>query len=199
MPDHGHPTYGPEVSIDPTAYIHPSAAIYGKVSVAEGASLWANVVIRSEAFEVRVGRFTNIQDFTMMHVGWETPAVVGDYCSVTHHCTIHGCTIGDHCLIGINATIMDGAVIGDNCIVGQHAFVKDGTVVPDNSIVVGSPAKVIRTQNSYVANKLNALLYHRNAQAYMTGDHRAWQGPGFEDFLKRARDRLEREFEERFI
>jgi carbonic anhydrase/acetyltransferase-like protein (isoleucine patch superfamily) len=192
------PDFGPEVAIDPTAYVHPSALIYGKVSVAEGASIWANVVVRSEAFDVRIGRFTNIQDFTMIHIGWETPTIIGDYCSVTHHCTIHGCTIGDHCLIGINATIMDGAVIGNNCIVGQHAFVKDGMVVPDNSIVVGAPAKVIRTQNAYVANKLNALLYHRNAQAYLVGNHRAWQGPDFDEFVQRERDRLLREFAEAY-
>ena len=190
--------FGPEIAIDPSAYVHPSVRAYGKVTVAEGASLWANTVIRSEAFEVRIGRYTNIQDFTMIHIGWETPAIIGDYCSITHHCTIHGCTIGDHCLIGINATVMDGAVIGDNCIVGQHAFVKDGTVVPDNSVVVGAPAKVIRTQNSYVANKLNALLYHRNAEAYVAGNHRAWCGPDFESFLVRTRDGLQREFDDRY-
>ena len=192
------PSFGPEVEIDASAYVHPSAQAYGKVSVAEGASLWANVVIRAEAFDVRIGRYTNIQDFTMIHIGWETPSIIGDYCSITHHSTIHGCTIGNHCLIGINATIMDGAVIGDNCIVGQHAYVKNDTVVPDNSVVVGTPAKVIRTENSYVANKLNALLYYRNAKAYLAGDHRAWQGPDFDSFLSRERDRLQREFEERY-
>ena len=192
------PSFGPEVAIDPSAYVHPSVQAYGKISIAEGANLWANVVIRAEAFDVRIGRYTNIQDFTMIHIGWETPSIIGDYCSITHHSTIHGCTIGNHCLIGINATVMDGAVIGDNCIVGQHAYVKNDMVVPDNSVVVGAPAKVIRTQNSYVANKLNALLYHRNAGAYLAGDHRAWHGPDFESFLSRERDRLEREFEETY-
>jgi hypothetical protein len=70
--------------------------------------------------------------------------------------------------------------------------------VPDNSIVVGAPAKVIRTQNAYVTNKLNALLYHRNAQAYLVGNHRAWQGPDFDEFVQRERDRLLREFAEAY-
>ena len=81
----------------------------------------------------------------MIHTDPGKPVTVGAYCSITHHATLHGCTIGDHVLVGVNATIFNGAVVGSGSIIGQHAYVKDGTIIPPNSIVVGSPAKIIRT------------------------------------------------------
>ena len=96
------------VTLDNPAYIHESAWLYGKVYIGNGASVWPNVVTRAETFEIRIGARTNIQDFVMIHVGAAAPTIVGDDCSITHHATLHGCTIGDRCLIGINATIMDG-------------------------------------------------------------------------------------------
>ena len=171
------------LDLDAAAYIHQSAAIYGKVSLAEGSSVWCNVVMRSEAAHIAIGRYSNIQDFVMIHTDPGGPVTVGEYCSITHHATLHGCTIGNHVLIGINATVYGGAVIGDNSIVGQHAYVRDGTIVPPNSIVVGSPAKVIRTANNWLANRVNALFYYRNALAYAKGDYRAWDGPEFEAWL----------------
>jgi carbonic anhydrase/acetyltransferase-like protein (isoleucine patch superfamily) len=164
------------------AYIDPSAQLYGRVTMREGSSVWCNAVVRSESAHVDIGAFSNVQDFVMIHTDPNRPVVVGNHCSITHHATLHGCTIGNHVLVGINATVYGGAVIGDNSIVGQHAYVKDDTIVPPNSIVVGSPAKVIRTANNWIANRINALFYHRNALAYAVGDHRAWDGPEFEDW-----------------
>ena len=140
--------------------------MYGKVEIGEGASLWPYSVIRAEGFHVRLGRYTNLQDHVMVHVGYGKPTIVGDYCSITHRVVLHGCTIGDNCLIGIGATVMEGAVIGENSIVAGHSFVADNTIIPPNSIVMGTPAKVVRTVNSFVANKLNAMLYYRNALCY---------------------------------
>jgi len=164
------------------AYIDQSAQLYGRVTMHEGSSIWCNAVVRSEAAHVEIGAYSNIQDFVMVHTDPGRPVVVGTHCSITHHATLHGCTIGNHVLVGINATVYGGAVIGDNSIVGQHAYVKDGTIVPPNSIVVGSPAKVIRTANNWIANRINALFYHRNALAYSAGNHRAWDGSEFEDW-----------------
>ena len=178
------------------AYIDPSAQMYGRVTLREGSSIWCNAVIRSEAAYVEVGRFSNIQDFVMIHTDPGRPVTVGEYCSITHHATLHGCTVGNNVLIGINATIYGGAVIGDNSIVGQHAYVKDGTIVPPNSIVVGSPAKVIRTANNWLANRINAHFYHRNALAYSAGDHRAWEGPEFDAWLAAKMEELKAEFAE---
>ncbi len=168
------------LDIDPTAFIHPSAQMYGHVSVAAGASVWCNAVIRSEIAHVEIHEAANIQDFVMIHTDPGKPVIVGAYTSVTHHATLHGCTIGDHCLIGINATIYNGAVIGSGSIVGQHAYVRDGTIVPPNSIVVGSPAKVIATRDNRLPNRINAEFYRRNGAAYARGDHRAWSGPEFD-------------------
>ncbi len=142
--------------------------------------MWCNAVVRSEVARVAIGDFANVQDFVMIHTDPGKPVTIGAYTSITHHATLHGCTIGDHCLIGINATIYNGAVIGSGSIVGQHAYVKDGTIIPPNSIVVGSPATVIRTRDNRLANRINAEFYVRNGAAYKRGDHRAWDGPEFE-------------------
>jgi carbonic anhydrase/acetyltransferase-like protein (isoleucine patch superfamily) len=164
--------FGPGVTLDKPAFIHETALVYGHVHIGEGASLWPYVVIRSEMHEVRIGARTNIQDFVMVHVGNTTPTVIGANCSITHHCTIHGAEIGDNCLIGINATLMDGVKIGANSIVAGHSIVTEGTVIPENSIVAGSPARVIKTRDNLIANVMNAAFYFENAKAYARGDHR---------------------------
>ncbi len=177
------------------AFVHPSAQLYGRVRIGEGSSVWCNVVMRSESERIDIGCFTNIQDFVMVHTDPGQPVSIGDYCSITHHATIHSCIIGHNVLVGVNATIFNGAVIGDNSIIGQHAYVKDGTVVPANSIVVGSPGKVIRMHNAWVANRMNALNYHRNALAYARGDHRAWDGADYERWAEETLADLHRQFE----
>ena len=93
---------------------------------------------------------------------------------------------------------MEGAVIGENSIVAGHSFVADDTVVPPNSIVMGTPAKVVRTANSFVANRLNAMLYYRNALCYARGDHRAWEGAQHEEQMAAWKAEIEREFAARY-
>ncbi len=177
-----------------TAYIDPTARIYGNVALGEGSSVWPCAVIRAESYAVEIGHFTNIQDLVMIHIGYKRPTIVGDYCSIAHRVTLHGCTIGDNCLIGINATVMDEAVIGDNCIVAGHAYVAEGTVIPDNSVVMGQPAAVRTSRNNFVANRLNAMLYHWNALAYARGDHRAWTGPEYEAHMGETKRQIEAVF-----
>ena len=169
--------FGPDVVLNDPAFIHPSAQIYGKVRIETGASVWCNAVMRAEMFEIVVGAHSNIQDFAMIHIGDFTPTIIGAHVSITHHCTIHGCTIGDNCLIGINATIADGCVVGANSIVAGGSFLKEGTIVPPNSIVMGIPGKVVRQQNNFVRCRLNAFMYSRIAQAYARGEHRGWADP----------------------
>lgn len=181
---------GPDVVLRDVAYLHDSACLYGKITVAENASIWMNVVARAEMFEITIGPYTNIQDFVMLHIGSNTGTHIGSHCSITHHCTIHGCTIGDNCLIGINSTIMDGCVIGDNSIVAGHTFLKEGTIIPPNSIVMGAPGKVTRVRNNYVGNRLNAFLYYRNALAYAQGNYRAWGDAEFPAAMQAEIDRL---------
>ena len=108
----------------------------------------------------------------MIHEGAQTPTLVGRNCSITHHVTLHGCSIGDNCLIGINATIMDGAVIGANSIVAGHAIVSEGSVFPENSVIGGVPAKQISSRNCSVANMANAAYYRQLAACYADGRDR---------------------------
>ncbi len=190
--------YGALVQVDAAAYIHPTAQIYGDVTIGTGSSVWINVAMRAESFAIEIGAHTNIQDFTMIHVGAATPTVIGDHCSITHHCTIHGCTIGDNCLIGINATIMDGAVIGENSIVAGGAFVRESAVVPPNSIVMGVPAAVTKTRNNWIANRMNAYLYEQNAEAYTRGVHRIWADPEGQRAANEKMNALREEFEALF-
>lgn len=177
--------------IDSSVWIAPSAQLYGEVHIAAGSSVWPNAVIRAECNAVRIGRLTNVQDFVMIHVGFESPTIIGDCCSLTHHVTVHGARIGNACLIGINATIMDAAVIGAGSIVAGGAFVTEGSVFPPGSIIAGLPAKVIATRDCARPNRLNAWTYHRNAEAYRRGEHRAWDGADYQAWLAAMRADIE--------
>jgi carbonic anhydrase/acetyltransferase-like protein (isoleucine patch superfamily) len=178
-------------SIHESVFVAPGAQLYGQIEIGEGSSLWPNVVIRSEAQNVRIGRYTNLQDFVMVHVGYDAPTWIGDFCSITHHATVHGCHIEDHCLIGIGAVIMDGARIGHGSIVAGGAVISEGSVFPASSIIAGVPAKLIKERDCARANRLNAWQYHRNAQAYLQGDHRAWDGEAYRSWLARKRAEIE--------
>lgn len=166
--------------IHESVWIAPGVQLYGRLTIAAGASIWPNAVIRAEAQQVRVGRYSNLQDFVMVHVGYDDPTRIGDFCTIAHHATVHGCQIGDCCLIGVGAVVMDGAVIGPGSIVAGGAVVSGGDVFEPGSIIAGIPAQAIKRRDCARANRLNAWLYHRNAGAYARGDHRAWDGPEFE-------------------
>lgn len=188
------PSTGPMQRFPQAAWIDPTVRIWGEVSIGEGASVWPYAVIRCESQHVQIGRFTNLQDHVMVHIGYGGPTVIGDYCSIAHRAVLHGCTILDNNLIGIGAIVMDGAVIGENSIVAGNAFVREGTIVPPNSIVMGTPAKVVRTVNNWIANRLNAWLYHRNALHYARDEHRAWDGADHAAAQAVEKARLEAEF-----
>ena len=182
------------IDIHPTAFVHPSAQIYGHVTIGAHASIWCNAVIRAECAHVEIHEAANIQDFVMIHTDPGKPVIVGAYTSVTHHATLHGCKVGDHCLIGINATVYNGAALGSGCIVGQHAYCRDRFEAPDNSIIVGTPAKVIATRDNRLSNRINAEIYRRNAACYREGNHRAWDGPEFDAWFSRTMQQLQAEY-----
>ena len=117
-----NPAIGPHVVLDQAGFIHETARLHGKVYVGPEASIWTYAVTRSELYEIRIGARSNIQDFVMIHEGDGTGTYVGEDCSITHHVTLHGCIIEDGCLIGINATIMDGAKIGRGSIVAGNCL-----------------------------------------------------------------------------
>jgi carbonic anhydrase/acetyltransferase-like protein (isoleucine patch superfamily) len=161
-------------------FVAPSALLFGEVSIGAGSSVWHNAVVRAECQFVRVGRVSNLQDFVMVHVGYDHPTVIGDFCSIAHHATVHGAVLGDACLVGIGAVLMDGVVVGEGSIVAGGAVLTEGSVFEPGSIIAGVPAKAVKRRDSSRANRMNAWLYHRNADAYRRGEHRAWTGEEFE-------------------
>jgi carbonic anhydrase/acetyltransferase-like protein (isoleucine patch superfamily) len=173
-PGYGEPPFDPSVRLEKPAYVDPTVRIFGDVTARDGCSFWPYAVIRAETHGVRIGRFCNIQDHAMIHIGGDTPSVIGDYCSITHRVVVHGAEIGDHCLIGIGAVLMDGVKVGRNSIVAGGAFLKEGTVIPENSIVMGLPGKVVATRDNFRQTHRNALIYYENALGYAQGRYDVW-------------------------
>ncbi len=137
--------HGKKPETGKSAFVAPSADIVGDVVLGEDSSVWYNTTIRGDLAAIRIGRGTNIQDNSVMHVDEDTPATVGDYVVVGHNAILHGCTIGNNSLIGMGSIILNRAVIGSECVVGAGALVTENKRFPDRSLIVGSPAKAIRT------------------------------------------------------
>lgn len=183
------------LSIHETVYQAPGCQLYGQIEIGEGSSLWPHCVIRAEANRVRIGRYTNLQDFSMLHIGFLDEVHVGDFCSITHHATLHGCRIEDECLIGIQAVVMDGAVIGRGSIVAGGAVVREGSQFEPNSIIAGIPAKKIAERDSRQENRLNAWHYHYNSLAYRSGNHRSWTGEEYDRWLASKKAEIDQDLD----
>jgi len=126
-------------------YVDPSAQVIGDVELGDHASVWMNAVVRGDVHSIRIGAYSNVQDNCVVHVFKALhPTVVADHVTVGHSVTLHGCTIGSFCLIGMGATILNDARIGDECIVAAGTLVPEGMEVPPRSLVMGLPAKVRR-------------------------------------------------------
>lgn len=174
---HGAVPFAPSVRLDRPAYVDPTVRLFGDVQAGKGTSFWPYAVVRAEMHGVRIGRFCNVQDHAMLHVGAAGPTVIGDHCSITHRVVVHGAEIGANTLVGIGAVLMDGVRVGRNCVIGGGAFLTEGTVIPDNSVVMGLPGKVVATRDNFRQCLRNALIYHENALAYAEGRHDAWSDP----------------------
>ena len=133
----------PEIAA--SAYIDASAVVIGDVTIGEDSSVWPLCVIRGDVNYIRIGKRTNIQDASVLHVMKDThPLVLGDEVTVGHAVMLHGCTIESRCLIGMRCTILNGAVIGSNCIIAAGTLIPERMKVPAGSLVMGSPGKVKR-------------------------------------------------------
>jgi carbonic anhydrase/acetyltransferase-like protein (isoleucine patch superfamily) len=136
---------GKSPSIAPSAWIAPGAVVTGDVWIGAGSSVWFQSVVRGDVNFIRIGARTNIQDLSMVHVtGGTHPCIVGDDVTVGHRVVLHGCTVGDRCLVGIGAIVLDGAVLEPESMVGAGALVPPGFVVPSGKLVLGAPCKVKR-------------------------------------------------------
>ena len=125
-------------------WVAPNATVIGSVKLGEGATVWFNAVIRADNDVISIGEGSNIQDGAVLHVDPGVPLTIGKNVTVGHQAMLHGCTVGDNSLIGINAVVLNRARIGSNCVIGANALVPEGMDVPDNSLVLGSPAKVVK-------------------------------------------------------
>ena len=132
--------------VHPSAYIDDSAQVIGDVEIGEESSVWMCVVIRGDVHRIRIGRRSNVQDGTVVHVMKDThPTTIGDDVTIGHGAVIHGCTIEDRCLIGMRAILLNGVVVGAGSIVAAGTLLAEGTEVPPRSLVMGMPGRVKRT------------------------------------------------------
>ncbi len=131
--------------LHPSVFIDDSAQVIGDVEIGEESSIWMCVVVRGDVNHIRIGRRTNIQDGTIVHVMIRThPTIIGNEVTIGHAAVVHGCTIEDRCLIGMGAILLNGAHVGSGSIIAAGSLVTEGMTIPPRSLVIGSPAKVRR-------------------------------------------------------
>ena len=123
-------------------YVAPNATVIGQVELGEDVSVWFGAVIRGDVEKIIIGKGSNIQDLSVLHVDPGSPIIIGENVTVGHKVMLHGCTIGNNSLIGINSVILNNVEIGNNCLIGANTLLTEGTKIPDNSLVMGSPGKV---------------------------------------------------------
>jgi carbonic anhydrase/acetyltransferase-like protein (isoleucine patch superfamily) len=154
-----------------SAWVADSARVIGNVSLGDDASVWFGVVIRGDTERIAIGRGSNIQDNSVVHADAGFPVSVGENVTVGHQAMLHGCTIGDHSLIGIQAVVLNGAKIGRHCLVGAGALVTEGQSFPDGSLILGTPARVVRQLSPEQMQGLekSAAHYVENARRYRAG------------------------------
>lgn len=128
-----------------SVYVAPNATLIGRVSMGQKSSVWFGSVLRGDTDSIIIGEETNIQDLTMCHADAGFPLTIGDHVTVGHNCVVHGCTIHDHCLIGMGAVVMNGAEVGQGSIVAAGTVVLENTKIPPFSLVAGIPGKVKKT------------------------------------------------------
>ena len=150
------------------AWIADSAAVIGKVKLEAGANVWFSAVIRGDVEQITIGEHSNVQDGAVMHADYGVPLVLGKGITVGHNAMLHGCTVGDYSLIGINAVVLNGATIGKHCIIGANALIPEGKDIPDGSLVMGSPGKVVKTLSEQQKKmlELSAAHYVQNAKRF---------------------------------
>jgi carbonic anhydrase/acetyltransferase-like protein (isoleucine patch superfamily) len=152
--------------IPASCYVDISAQILGEVMLGEHSSVWMNAVLRGDVHSIRLGANSNVQDCAVLHgMRYKWPVIVGDWVTIGHNATVHGCVIEDACLIGIGATILNNARIGEGSIVAAGAVIPENTIIPPRSLVAGVPGKVRRDLTS--DDREEILQYARNYLDYV--------------------------------
>lgn len=152
-------------------FVAPNATLIGSVVLHDCASVWFNVVARGDNDPIVIGERTNVQDGAVLHTDAGVPLTLGRGVTVGHKAMLHGCTVGDYSLIGINAVVLNHAQIGKYCIIGANTLIPERKVIPDYSLVVGTPGKVIRTldEKDRAALEASAEHYVENFKRYLRG------------------------------
>ena len=159
--------------IDPSCFIAESAVIIGDVRIEKGCSIWPGAVLRADLNTITIKEGANVQDNCVIHVTRDFETVIGRNTSVGHGAIVHGARIGDNCIVGMNATVLDGVVVGNNCLIGAGAVVTPGTRIPDNSLVIGVPAKVVKQSDRMGETTMkNAVTYHQLRDEHKSGMHK---------------------------
>ena len=154
--------------IKETSFVAPNASLIGRVKIGENSSVWFNTVLRGDMESITIGNESNIQDLSMGHADPGFPLVLGNRVTIGHHCVIHGCKIGDDCLIGMGAIIMNGVRIGRGSIIGAGAVLLEGMEIPEFSMVIGSPAKIKKTYDESILDNIrkSAKIYVKRSISY---------------------------------
>ena len=154
--------------IDASAYITDSATVIGNVVIEANVSVWFGAILRGDHEHITIGENSNIQENSVLHTDIGQPITLGKDVTVGHQVMLHGCSIGDGSLIGIQAVILNGAKIGKNSLVGAGALVTEGKEFPDNSLIIGSPAKAVRelTTEQVATLKASSEMYVQRGQDY---------------------------------
>ena len=153
------------------AFIAENASIVGEVSIEEEASVWFNAVMRGDIASIRLGKRSNVQDCVAVHVDYDVPTIIGENVTIGHGAIIHGCTIGDRCIIGMGAIVLSNSKIGNDCIVGAGSVVTERKEFPSGSLIIGTPARVVRklTEDEKNAILENARHYVEISREYLLG------------------------------
>ena len=159
---------GHEPQIPSSSFVAETASVIGRVVLGEQTSVWPGAVIRADSEPIVIGDGSNVQDNAVLHVDPGVPMTIGRNVTVGHQVMLHGCTIGDGSLIGIQAVVLNHAVIGRDCLVGAGAIVTEGKTFPDRSMILGSPAKVVRELSEENASRLalSAESYVKRGQDF---------------------------------
>lgn len=162
---------GVSPEVHDTAWVAPGAYVIGKVVLERDSSVWFGVTLRGDNEEIRVGAGSNIQENVVCHTDMGFPLVIGPGCTIGHKAILHGCTLGENCLVGMGATILNGARIGRNCLIGAGALVTENKDIPDGSLVMGMPGKVVRALDEAAIEGLrqSARSYQANAVRFARG------------------------------
>lgn len=155
--------------VDPTCYVATNATVIGQVTLRRRASVWFNTVVRGDMAPISIGEDTNVQDLSMVHVDYDTPTVIGNRVVVGHRAIVHGATVGDDCIIGMGAILLNRSRVGNNCIVAAGAVVREDFAVPDGSLVAGVPAVVKRPLTLEETERIrrNVADYAARARLYL--------------------------------